>query len=77
MNPELGQVAYIPDTDWSSRHISTLKKRAVMILETLVFSPCNQLTRLVNREYFIIQSQRESYKSDTRLAFNMNQYGVF
>jgi hypothetical protein len=34
-----------------------------MVLETLFFSPLNQLTRLVAREYFNIQCLRESYKS--------------
>jgi hypothetical protein len=35
-----------------------------MVIETLVFfSPFNQLTRLVAREYFIIKSLHESYKS--------------
>jgi hypothetical protein len=34
-----------------------------MVLVTLVFSPFNQLTRLVAREHFIGQSRRESYKS--------------
>jgi hypothetical protein len=34
-----------------------------MVLETLDFSPPNQLTRLVAREILIIQSRRESYKS--------------
>jgi hypothetical protein len=43
----------ISDTDWFSRYISTLKTRTEMVLETLVFSPLNQLTWLVAREYFI------------------------
>jgi hypothetical protein len=34
-----------------------------MVLETLSFSPLNQLTRLVARGYFIIHSRRGSYKS--------------
>jgi hypothetical protein len=34
-----------------------------MVLETLGFSPLKQLTRLVAREYFIIQCRRESYNS--------------
>jgi hypothetical protein len=50
------------DTDWFSRYISTLTTRTEMVLETLVFSPLNQLTRLVAREFSIIQSRRESYK---------------
>jgi hypothetical protein len=54
---------YIYDTDWFSRHISTLKTRAEMVLEMLVFLPFNQLTWLVAREHFIIQSRHESYKS--------------
>jgi hypothetical protein len=38
-----------------------------MVLETSVFSPLNQLTRLVAREYFIVQCRRESYKSYSRV----------
>jgi hypothetical protein len=34
-----------------------------MVLETLVFSPFNQLTWLVAHKFFILQSRRESYKS--------------
>jgi hypothetical protein len=34
-----------------------------MVIETLVFSSLNQLTRLVAREYFVMQCRRESYKS--------------
>jgi hypothetical protein len=34
-----------------------------MVFETLVFSPFNQLTRLIARENFIILSRRESNKS--------------
>jgi hypothetical protein len=34
-----------------------------MVLEMLVFSPFNQLTWLVARKFFIIQSRHESYKS--------------
>jgi hypothetical protein len=41
-----------------------------MVLEKLFFSPLNQLTRPVAREYFIIQCRRENYKS-----FIMNLYG--
>jgi hypothetical protein len=43
---------------WFSRHISTLRTRTEMVLETLVFSPFNQLTRLVAREHFIICSHK-------------------
>jgi hypothetical protein len=53
----------ISDTDWFSRYISTLKTRTKMVLETLVFSPLNQLTQLAVCEYFIIQCHHESYKS--------------
>jgi hypothetical protein len=35
MNMEL-VLAYISDTDWFSRYISTLKTRTEMVLETLV-----------------------------------------
>jgi hypothetical protein len=38
-----------------------------MVLETLVFSSLNHLTRLVAGEYFIIHCRRESYKS-----YNLN-----
>jgi hypothetical protein len=49
--------------DW--RHFSTLRTRTEMVLETLVFSPFNHLTRLVAREDFIIHSRRESSRSYT------------
>jgi hypothetical protein len=44
---------------------STLRTRTGMVLETLVFSPFNHLTRLVARENFItlIVSRRESSRS--------------
>jgi hypothetical protein len=55
---------YICDTDWFSRHISTLRTRTVMVLETVFFSfPFNHLIWLVAQEYFIIQCRRESYRS--------------
>jgi hypothetical protein len=40
-------------TDRFSRHISTLNTRTEMVLETSVFSPFSQLTRLVARDYFV------------------------
>jgi hypothetical protein len=44
--------APVSDADCFSRHISTLKTRTEMVLETSVFLPLNQLTRLVAWEYF-------------------------
>jgi hypothetical protein len=43
--------------------MNTLKTRTEMVLETLVFSPLNQLARLIAWEYVIIQCRCESYKS--------------
>jgi hypothetical protein len=37
--------------------------RTETVLETLGFSPFNQLTRIVAQEHFIIQSLCKSYKS--------------
>jgi hypothetical protein len=50
-------------TDGNSSHFSTLRTRTEMVLETLVFSPFDHLTRLVARENFIILSRRESSRS--------------
>ena len=33
-----------------------------MVLETLIYSPFNRLTRLLDREHFIEFSRRESFK---------------
>jgi hypothetical protein len=41
----------------------SLSSSSRMVVETLGFSPLNQLTRIVAREYFIIQCLRENYKS--------------
>jgi hypothetical protein len=43
--------------------ISTLNTRTEMVLETMAFSPLNQLPQLVAWEYFIIKYRRESCKS--------------
>jgi hypothetical protein len=43
--------------------LSTPRTRTEMVLETLVFSLFNHLTRLVTREDFIIHSRRESSRS--------------
>jgi hypothetical protein len=67
----------ISDADWFSRYISTLKTRTDMVLEKLVFSPLNQLTRLVAREYFIIQCRRESYKSYFSLVLDISKSSCF
>jgi hypothetical protein len=50
-------------TDGNCSHISTLRTRTEIVLETLVSSPFNHLTRLVARENFIIFSRRESSRS--------------
>jgi hypothetical protein len=42
--------------------VSTLKTRTEMVLETLVFSSLNHLTRLVAREYFIIRFTEISWQ---------------
>jgi hypothetical protein len=43
---------------------STLRTRTEMVFETLVCSPLNHLTPLIDRENFIILSHRESNKSN-------------
>jgi hypothetical protein len=50
-----------------------------MVLETLVFSPLNLLTRLVVREDFIIHSRRESSKSyeGTLLSNKVKYFNLF
>jgi hypothetical protein len=50
-----GLSRYIYDTVGNFNHFRTLRTRAVMALEPSVFSYFNHLTRLVAREYFIIQ----------------------
>jgi hypothetical protein len=68
----------ISDTDWFHRYISTLKMRTEMVLETLVFSPLNQLTRLVVQKYFIIQCRREGYKSYIKTNLTLqHRFSVF
>jgi hypothetical protein len=52
MNTGLGQV-YIYDMDENSSHFSTMRTRAEMVLEMLVFLPFKHLTWLVAREDFI------------------------
>jgi hypothetical protein len=52
-----------------------------MVLETLVVSPFNHLTRLVAREDFIIHSRRESFRSYIRRisvrVLNLFQFLIF
>jgi hypothetical protein len=45
---------------------SLLRTRTEMVLETLVFSPLNHLTRLIAWENLIIFSRQESNKSHFR-----------
>jgi hypothetical protein len=49
--------------------LRVLSLRTDMVFETLVFSPLNNLTRLIARENFIIFSRRESNKSHTNNVF--------
>jgi hypothetical protein len=60
---------YIYGIDGNSNHFSTLRTRTEKVLETLVFSPFNHLTRLVAREDFIIHCRRESFRS--YITFNV------
>jgi hypothetical protein len=46
-----------------SPNITSLRTRTEIVLETLGFSPFNQLMPLVAREVFIILSCRESFSS--------------
>jgi hypothetical protein len=63
----LGHSVY--DMDGNSSHFSTLRTRTEMVLETLIFSPFNHLTRLVARQNFITAMicSRNKWKS-TRMT---------
>jgi hypothetical protein len=55
--------------------ISTPRTKTELVLQTSVFSPFNQLTRLVVRDNFIILSRRESFRSYmTSFVYNMIKF---
>jgi hypothetical protein len=47
---------------WLTESMSSLMTRTEMVLETLVYTPLNQLTQLLAREHFVESSRRDGFK---------------